>query len=224
MNSFAFLVPGVAAPVFHCATHGYHEGEACPECGDSGDRILSGSRRERLSRFVSGALRHFPGDAGVTLDAAGWTERDDLADAVTGKYSWARPGHLDAVLATDPKGRFERRGDRVRAAYGHSVDVDLGGTDDPVPGSLYHGTAPRNLDSIREEGLRPMDRREVHLSGTVEAAREVGARHAADPVIFVVDGAGMLADGYEIQKRGAETYTTDRVPPTYLTLRNGDGD
>ncbi len=32
-------------------------------------------------------------------------------------------------------------GGRVRAAYGHSVDVTLDGTDDPVPATLYHGTA-----------------------------------------------------------------------------------
>jgi putative RNA 2'-phosphotransferase len=214
----------MAAPVHRCAEHGFHEGETCPDCEESGRRVLSGERRERLSRFVSGALRHFPGDAGIDLDAAGWTDRDALADAVARKYDWARPAHLDAVLATDPKGRFERRDDRVRAAYGHSVDVALGATDDPIPDTLYHGTAPRNLESIRQEGLRPMDRREVHLSGTVETAREVGSRHAAEPAVLEVDAAGLVGDSHEIHKRGAETYTVERVPPRYLTVRDSPAD
>jgi putative RNA 2'-phosphotransferase len=145
-----------------------------------------------------------------------------LVGAVTEKYDWARPEHLEALVATDPKGRFERRGHRIRAAYGHSVDVDLGATDDPVPDTLYHGTAPRNLDAIREEGLRPMDREAVHLSGTIEAARSVGARHAADPVVLVVDAAGLLAEGHEVHKRGRGTYTTDRVPPAYLEVRDDE--
>jgi len=62
------------------------------------------------------------------------------------------------VIATDPKGRFERdeRADEtvIRAAYGHSVDVDMDATDGAVPDTLYHGTAPRNLDAILSEGLQ----------------------------------------------------------------------
>lgn len=215
----------MAAPVHRCGQHGYYEGGVCPACENSSTRVVSGDRRERLSRFVSGALRHFPDDAEIELDAKGWTDVDALADAVVRKYDWARREHLAAVLATDPKGRFERRGDLVRAAYGHSVEVDLGATDDPVPDTLYHGTAPRNLDAVREEGLRPMGRAEVHLSETVEAAVEVGSRHATDPVVLTVDAAGMLSDGREIHRRGEETYTTDRVPPEYLAVRDtADGE
>jgi putative RNA 2'-phosphotransferase len=210
----------MATPVHRCGQHGYHEGEVCPACGDAGTRVASGDRRERLSRFLSGALRHFPEDAEIELDAGGWTDVDALADAMVRKYGWARREHLDAVLATDPKGRFERRGDRVRAAYGHSVEVDLGATDDPVPDTLYHGTSPRNLDAVREEGLRPMGRAKVHLSETVETALEVGSRHATEPVVLTVDAAGMLSDSQEIHKRGEETYTTDRVPPEHLAVRD----
>lgn len=212
-------------PVSVCDDHGYHEGAACPVCDRFGDEVLSGSRRRRLSKFVSGALRHFPDDAGIELDDAGWTPFDDLAAAVASKYDWASADQLEAVVATDPKGRFERsqrNGDQlVRAAYGHSVDVDLDGTDGPVPDTLYHGTAPRNLDAILSEGLRPMGRQQVHLSGSVADAREVGARHADDPVVLEIDAAAMLADGLDVVKRGQSTYTTDRVSPAYLERRDG---
>lgn len=213
-------------PIRRCPDHGYHGGD-CPVCGASGSHVLNGKRRRRLSKYCSGALRHFPDDVGIDLDTAGWTDWDALVAAVERKYEWATEDHLAAVVATDPKGRFEREagpddsgnGDRIRAAYGHSVSVDLDAEPTPVPETLYHGTAPRNVESIRESGLRPMDRQQVHLSADVAAAREVGARHAEDPVVFVVDAAAMRADGQTVTKRGAATYTTDTVPPRYLSLR-----
>ena len=218
-------------PIYVCEDDGPFSADDgdCPACGAPGTPLLSGDRRRRLSKFVSGALRHFPEDVGIELDDRGWTDYGALVDAVQRKYDWAEPRHVAAVIATDPNGRFERTdtgetddGDwaergRVRASYGHSVDVDLEPSETPVPDELYHGTAPDNLESIREEGLRPMARQQVHLSGTREEARRVGARHASDPVVLAVDAAAMLADGYRIAKRGRETYTTDAVPPEYLT-------
>ncbi len=239
----------MTAPVRRCPDHGYFEADAptpsCPDCGARGTEVLDGGRRTRLSKFVSGALRHFPDDAGLSLDAAGWTDRDELAAAVERKYGWADARHLDAVVATDPKGRFETRGDRVRAAYGHSVDVDLDGgsagdadaaadgaasadidadTDadaesETIPDTLYHGTDPANLDAILSEGLKPMGRQEVHLSESVADAREVGRRHASNPAVLAVDAAAMRDDGRRVNKRGEATYTADAVPPKYLAVR-----
>ncbi|WP_324664082.1 RNA 2'-phosphotransferase [Haloarcula sediminis] len=208
--------------VRHCDDHGFFEGAACPRCGDAAEQIADGGRRRQLSKFMSGALRHFPNDAGLALDGAGWTPLPVLVDAVESKYDWADREIVEGVLATDPKGRFERtpgtggEPDRVRAAYGHSVEVTLDGGDGPIPDTLYHGTAPRNVDAISEEGLRPMTRQQVHLSETVETAREVGSRHASEPVVLEVDAAGMERDGHDIAKRGEATYTTERVPPAYL--------
>lgn len=210
--------------VRRCPDHGYADG-SCPVCGVAGETVLTGKRRTRLSKFLSGALRHFPDDAGLDLDAHGWTAWDALVGTVTDRYPWADADAVAGVVATDPKGRFERDGDRVRAAYGHSVDVSLEPTDAPVPDRLYHGTAPENVAAIEAEGLKPMGRQYVHLSGSVEGAREVGRRHAADPVVFAVDTAELRAessrpeaDAHRVTKRGAETYTVDRVPPAYLTL------
>jgi putative RNA 2'-phosphotransferase len=241
----------VTDPVFRCPDHGFvtggegvtseDENPNCPECGRSVERVLSGERRRRLSTFVSGALRHFPEDAGIELDGRGWADYDALASAVGLKYDWAAPDRLAAVVATDPKGRFERESGRIRAAYGHSVDAELdagevdaeldagevdaeldaGGDEEAggeVPDRLYHGTDPANRDAILDEGLRPMDRQEVHLSGSRAAAREVGRRHAANPVVLEIDGDGMVADGLRVSKRGEETYTADEVPSEYLQV------
>lgn len=209
-------------PVRRCPDHGYAAG-ACPDCGAVGDAVLTAERRTRLSKFLSGALRHFPDDAGLSLDESGWTPWTDLVDAATDRYPWADEAAVAGVVATDPKGRFERDGDgsdaRVRAAYGHSVDVTLEPTDAPIPDVLYHGTAPENTDAIEREGLKSMGRQQVHLSASVADAEAVGRRHTdgADPVVFAVDAAS-LAEAYRLTKRGQETYTVDRVPPTYLRL------
>jgi putative RNA 2'-phosphotransferase len=203
-----------------CPDHGHFAGELCPSCGRTGRKLLSGARRRRLSKYLSGALRHFPDDAGIALDDSGWAPLDDVVGSVTAKYDWARREHVEAVVATDPKGRFERdyRAGReaLRAAYGHSVPVDLDSGDGPVPETLYHGTASENVPSIRQEGLKPMGRQHVHLSGTVADAREVGLRHTDEPVILTIDAAAMKADGHEITKRGTGTYTTNQVPSQYL--------
>jgi putative RNA 2'-phosphotransferase len=219
------------APVWTCDSHGLFEGDACPVCGADGRRVLDEQRRRRLSKYLSGALRYFPDDAGLTLGDAGWTPFDDLVAAAERQYDWVSRERVAAVVATNPNGRFERTGggqvtdattetersdgtDRVRAAYGHSVDIDLESGDGPVPDALYHGTAPRNRDAILVAGLKPMSRQLVHLSGTLAEGCRVGARHADDPVVFAVDAAAMIADGHEVTRRGRATYRPSESHPT----------
>ena len=212
----------MADPVYRCPEHGFTARSRCPICGADGEVVLSGARRERLSKFVSGALRHFPDDAGLSLDERGWARYDDLATAVSERYDWADADHVEAVASTDPKGRFEREGDRIRAAYGHSVDVTLEDGSDDVPDRLYHGTAPRNVDSIMRDGLRPMGRQEVHLSARPEDALAVGRRHADEPVLLEIDAGGMRRDGLRVTRRAEGTYTADAVPPRYVERHDAD--
>lgn len=221
--------------ISRCVEHGDYAEETCPHCGETGERLLSGPRREQLSRFVSGALRHFPDDAGLALDGAGWTPWTALVDSVEHRYDWAGERELNAVVATDPKGRFETgwRGEEreIRAAYGHSVDVDLDAdsamASTGLPKTLYHGTAPRNVDAILREGLKPMNRQSVHLSGTRETAHDVGTRHTAgdaEPLVFRVDVRALVDAGFTVQKRGTDTYTVTTVPPRFLSLDEDGGD
>lgn len=202
--------------VRYCDDHGYFAAESCPVCNRQEKRVIGADQRRQLSGFTSGALRHFPSDVGLDLDSEGWTGFDDLVAVVEQKYQWAGHDTVESVVATDPKGRFEREDNRIRAAYGHSVDIHIDTDDEPVPDTLYHGTAPRNLDAIREEGLQPMSRQQVHLSESIEEAETVGNRYTSDPVVLAVDVEDMVDDDYRIDKRGKTTYTTDRVPPKYL--------
>lgn len=199
-----------------CEAHSFCEGSKCPVCETPGRLLLSASQRRQVSKFLSGALRHFPDDVGLSLDNAGWADWQQVVDRTRRKYDWLDPDGIEAIVHLDPKGRFEVDDGRIRAAYGHSVDVSLGSDETPVPETLYHGTSPDALASITAEGLKPMARQHVHLSGTVAQAREVGRRHSAEPVILIVDADRMQVDGLSITKRGNCVYTTDRVPPAYL--------
>lgn len=84
---------------------------------------------------------------------------------------------LDHAVATNDKRRFAIEGTRIRDSQGHSIEVDLALPPPPAtpPPYLYHGTVPRCLDAIRAEGLRPMNRHDVHLSADRETARPVWA-------------------------------------------------
>lgn len=84
---------------------------------------------------------------------------------------------------------------------------------------FQHSTGPENLDSILAEGLKPMGRQEVHLSGRPAKVREVGRRHADAPTLLEIDAEGMVADGTRITKRGEDVYTADEVPPEYVSVR-----
>ncbi|MGH3440480.1 MAG: RNA 2'-phosphotransferase [Nitriliruptorales bacterium] len=170
--------------------------------------------RVRASKLLALVLRHAPDRAGVELDPAGWADVDEL---LRGLADLDRPldrKDLEDVVAHGSKPRFELSPDgrRIRARYGHSVQVAPGYEPSAPPPVLYHGTAARNVAGIREHGLAPMGRQMVHLSADRDHAQAVGARHG-EPVVLAVDAAGMAADGARFYELPGGTWLTDRVPP-----------
>src|ERR1700744_6252448 len=120
----------------------------------------------RLSKFLSLVLRHKPDAIGLSLDAQGWANIDELiAKANTAGTAFDRPALLHVVETSDKK-RFSVSPDglRIRAAQGHSVSVELGLSPQEPPPVLYHGTATRFVESILAQGLKPQARQHVHLS------------------------------------------------------------
>lgn len=174
-------------------------------------------RRVRVSKLLSLVLRHDPGKAGVELDAAGWTDVDDLLGGLAAIGTPLDRDDLATVMAEGDKPRFELSDDgrRIRARYGHSVDVRPGY--DPVapPEVLYHGTAARNVARILDGGIAPMRRRLVHLSADAESARQVGTRHGR-PVVLEVEAARLAADGAEFFQLPGGIWLTAAVPADYV--------
>ena len=174
-----------------------------------------------LSRTVSHALRHDPGAYGVSLDAEGWVDIDQLLAAIGRKKKpliGATEQQLRDILATSAKTRFELRDGRVRARYGHSIEERI--AHQPVeepPAVLFHGTARRNEASIRAKGLLPSGRQYVHLSGNRALAVQVGRRHG-DPIVVVVDTVVAREQGVEFFVVDDDVYLAATIPPVALTL------
>ncbi|MBD0423530.1 RNA 2'-phosphotransferase [Streptomyces sp. TRM S81-3] len=172
-------------------------------------------RTVKVSKYLSKHLRHQPDRIGLTLDEGGWVEIDTLiAAAAAHGFRFSRD-ELDHVVATNDKRRFAVEGTRIRASQGHSIDVDLGLPTATPPPYLYHGTVARHLGAIRAEGLRPMNRHDVHLSPDRETATRVGARRGR-PVVLTVDAAAMHRDGHVFRVSANGVWLTKAVPPQYL--------
>ncbi|CAM5489017.1 RNA 2'-phosphotransferase [Streptomyces atroolivaceus] len=175
-------------------------------------------RTVKVSKYLSKHLRHEPGRIGISLDAHGWVAVDELLRACAQHGFALTREELEHVVAVSDKQRFAVADDRIRANQGHSVTVDLGLPPAEPPAYLYHGTVARVLDSIRAEGLRPMDRHHVHLSPDRETAVRVGARRGA-PVVLSVDAGAMHRAGHLFHVSANGVWLTDSVPPAFLRLR-----
>lgn len=172
------------------------------------------------SRFLALVLRHRPGLIGLTLDAAGWADIDELIARAAGHHPLTR-ALIERAVAENDKQRYAISDDgrRIRARQGHShavaVDLDLPAL--APPPVLYHGTATRFLDAILREGLDRRDRQHVHLSADADAATRVGARHGR-PVVLRVASAAMAAAGHRFHRAENGVWLTDAVPPAFLRV------
>ncbi len=180
---------------------------------------MTEAERTSISKFLSLVLRHQPDAAGVTLDDGGWVAVDAL---LAGAAAAGRPlsrAALEEVVATSPKRRFSLSpdGDRIRAAQGHSVDVELGYAPATPPARLFHGTVAEALPAIRAEGLAPMARQHVHLS-VDEATATVVAKRRGTPVIVTIDAAAMHNDGHVFFVADNGVWLTAAVPARYLAF------
>ncbi|AQS68731.1 RNA 2'-phosphotransferase [Streptomyces pactum] len=173
------------------------------------------TRTVKVSKYLSKHLRHQPGSIGLTLDEGGWVEIDTLIAAASAHGFRFTRAELDHVVATNDKRRFAIEGTRIRASQGHSIDVDLALPPAAPPPYLFHGTVARHLDAIRAEGLRPMNRHDVHLSPDRETATRVGARRGR-PVVLSVDAAAMHRDGHVFHVSANGVWLTKNVPPRYV--------
>ncbi len=199
-----------------CENHGFFRGEACA-CGEVGSLILSDEQTERLGRFISGALRHFPDDLGLAMNQHGWVDVDVLVDAMRTRYKWSNKEKLFSIIESDVKGRYEVKGNKIRARYGHSVDIDLDYPENTIP-ELYYGASREEVDILLEKGIRPIKQRYVHLSTSVEKATEVAKIHTDDPVLLVINAGEAQNDGVSMLAATENIVLCEEIPAQYLRV------
>jgi putative RNA 2'-phosphotransferase len=163
------------------------------------------------------ALRHAPAEAGIILDAHGWTSVSDLLHSLYQRHLAINAVELAEIVASDDKGRFSLSDDhaRIRANYAHSTTVDLGLPARKPPSPLFHGTARRYLDAIKRDGILRQQRQFVHLVADLLMAFAIGRRHG-DPVAITVASQAMYEDGLRFYHGAGAIWMTEVVPARYL--------
>jgi putative RNA 2'-phosphotransferase len=177
-----------------------------------------------LSRIIAGALRHFPDKLGLMMDGKGWVDINDLIDAIGSSrsgFGWLRIHHIEALVITDPRGRYQIDGGMIRAKYGHTIDVNPDDLPEADIDELFYPVTEEELEIILEGGLHPTDRKKVHLSGSVEKAMEAGKVRTEEPFILKIDAKKAIKDGMKIFHAGKDVYITDGIDAKYISKVDG---
>jgi putative RNA 2'-phosphotransferase len=169
---------------------------------------------KKISQFLAYMLRHNPG----FVDDNGWATVNSIISESNQNLGFVlNLEMIESVVFHNKKKRFSLNEDKtqIMANQGHSVEVDLQLDYVTPPDILYHGTATRFIHLIEKEGLKSMDRLDVHLSIDIPTATNVGARHGK-PHILTIDAKKMHANGYlfKVSKNGV--WLTDTVPLEYI--------
>ncbi|HEY0057626.1 MAG TPA: RNA 2'-phosphotransferase [Flavisolibacter sp.] len=174
------------------------------------------------SKFLSLILRHKPELIGLDLDPNGWASVEDLISKAQLHGSPITVEEMHTIVTFNDKQRFALSPDQkfIRAHQGHSLQVDLQLQPAHPPVILYHGTAERNLKTIKLQGILKGRRHYVHLSASLETAVAVGSRHGK-AIVLEIDAQKMMEDNYLFFKTANGVWLTDFVPHQYLRYNAG---
>ncbi|MGQ4891864.1 MAG: RNA 2'-phosphotransferase [Candidatus Njordarchaeia archaeon] len=190
--------------------------------GEKGNRLVM------LSKFLSLLLRHKPDILDIKMSKDGYVDMGELLEKIrkVKKFGWVRYEDILEIVKRDKKNRFEIKelGDRkyIRAKYGHNkkldVNIDYPKINENEVEVLYHGTNSKVLPWILREGLKPMNRKYVHLLPTPEDALLVSKRRRGKPVILKINVKKFVLDGGEVWKATNKVYLAKEIPPRYIRI------
>ena len=173
-------------------------------------------KRKRLSHAMSSILRHRAGEAGLTMDAAGWVTIEDLC-----RHMRVSRHAIAEVVAHNNKSRYQIDGDRIRASQGHSLEgmpVTQKALEDSWTlwagsSSIWHGTRTEVIESIAHGGILRGGRTHVHLAKTTGS--RVGKRSNV-AVLLEVSPSRLRDAGHEIFCSPNGVILTRHVPPSCI--------
>ena len=172
----------------------------------------------KISKYLSYILRHQPQSIGLNLDKEGWADIVTLIACAAKTGTTLTPEQIQTVVESNDKKRFTLSEDglRIRAAQGHTTpSVEITHKETQPPEFLYHGTATRFLDSIKEKGLIPGKRHHVHLSADERTAITVGQRHGK-PVVLKIKAQLMHEQGFKFYLSDNKVWLTERIPTEFF--------
>lgn len=202
-----------------CDEHGYFRGERCPVCNEEKKFLMSDRELEHVARTMAGVLRHFPERFGLKMDRHGWVDVREFIRAMVERqprYHWLRVHHIVALIETDPKGRYQISNGKMRATYGHSFDVELDLPTDGIPDRLFYPATSEEVAILLETGIRPSDRRMVHLSKTAADAYSAGRVRTERPELLEIAADEMVRENITVYRAGRTVFTTKEVPARFI--------
>ncbi len=158
-------------------------------------------------------LRHAP--SGMDIDEIGFVSLEELVEKLRNRWPELSRADVKEIVEEDSKGRYEITKRKVRALYGHSIDVEPDLPEVQVD-LLFHGTSSSAAERILGQGLKSQARRKVHLSVCEEDAIEVGRRHTPEPIVLEVDAKRARKSGIKFQRASERIFVTDFIPPKYI--------
>ncbi|MFX0133093.1 MAG: RNA 2'-phosphotransferase [Candidatus Hodarchaeota archaeon] len=177
-------------------------------------KIIDKKTSTEISKYMSYLLRHNP--KGLNLDKEGFVDLEHFLKFVQNKYKSLDKNDLISIARENE--RYEIKNNRIRAIYGHSIDVSYNLEQIEID-KLYHGTTQKAAEKILKEGLNPMGRKRVHLSKTIEAAIRVGKRRTKNPIILIINASEAIKEGIKIEKATDKVYLTEYIPPKFIRIK-----
>ncbi len=177
----------------------------------------TGSLNERITRALAFMLRHQPEEFDLELDRFGWGDLEDVVYALQERTgSTVEEEDVAEAIESSDRPRYEIKDGKIRALYGHSIQIDPGEATEP-PDELFIGVGSRDASRAEDSGLRSGRRAFLHLARTEEEARESGRRIARDYAVVTVFAGEAFDEGTEFYDRGA-LFLADEIPGEFLEV------
>lgn len=172
----------------------------------------------RLSKIISYALRHAPLDFNLSVSKEGWVSIAELVEGikrVEPDLNELRIEDIYEAIYTQKKIRHEISSERIRALYGHSIQINSNNNFAVPPVHLFHGTAIEKIDWIRSEGIKKMSRQFVHLSEDEQEATIVGKRKSSNVIVLKINSRLADKEGINFRHRGS-IWLCEYIPAKYI--------
>jgi putative RNA 2'-phosphotransferase len=177
--------------------------------------MMNEKQEQKLSKFMSLILRHTPEKFGLKLEIDGSCTIDELVNTINAQSNWTgiTNDNIHQVAKNCPKQRYKIEGDRIKANYGHSLEVPR--VEKIPPDVLYHGTNTKVIDLIMKDGIK-RQQRDIHMSEGTEFATLSGQRRGK-LVIVKIDAKTASNDGVKFYYAAHDVWLADFIPQQYLT-------